>query len=218
MKTLEQVLITAVTGCALTISAWCASPPKYSGFMGDYYKNLQPGPKGGAKLQWLKPGVDFSKYSKFMIDRLAFYCTEDSEDKGINAEEMQQLTDALTREIVNALKDRYPIVGEPGPDVARLRVALTNVRKTNRPIADITTAMPRERRISVTRDVLLNTWTGPEEARAELMVVDSSTNEVIAAAMDEVATGFSDIGIKEAFKYWAGRIRGFVDSAGGSKP
>ena len=40
----------------------CASVPKHSGFLEGYYQGMQPGPKGGAKMRWLKPGVDFGKY------------------------------------------------------------------------------------------------------------------------------------------------------------
>jgi hypothetical protein len=47
-----------LASCAIT------APPK-TGFLGEYYKNLEPAPNGGiAKLRWLKPGVDFSKYKK----------------------------------------------------------------------------------------------------------------------------------------------------------
>jgi hypothetical protein len=43
------------------------SSPKQTGFLG-YYSNLRPGPKGGVKERWLKPGVDFSNYNKLMPD------------------------------------------------------------------------------------------------------------------------------------------------------
>ena len=31
-----------------------------SGFLGDYYKNLVPGPEDGAKMRWMNPDVDIS--------------------------------------------------------------------------------------------------------------------------------------------------------------
>ncbi|MFZ3047051.1 MAG: DUF3313 family protein [Desulfatirhabdiaceae bacterium] len=47
----------------------------FSGFLGspDVYNQLKPGPEGGAKFRWLKPGVDFAKYSKLMVDSVIFF-------------------------------------------------------------------------------------------------------------------------------------------------
>ena len=64
------------------------------GFLDGYYKDLQPGPKGGAKMRWLKPGVDFGKYNKIMLDSVIFYFGDDSEDKRIDAQDMKELADA----------------------------------------------------------------------------------------------------------------------------
>jgi hypothetical protein len=36
--------------------------------MQGYYQNLKPGPK----MRWLKPGVDFGKYNKIMLDSVIF--------------------------------------------------------------------------------------------------------------------------------------------------
>lgn len=218
MKTMEKVLAGALAICLLIISSGCESTPKHSGFLGDYYRNLEPGPKDGAGERWFKPGVDFSKYNRFMIDHVVFYYAPDSEDKSIRAEDIKQLTDAFTLEIVKALKDKYPIVTEPGKDVARLRIALTDVKKNPPPISDLSTVMPRERRLNEMRNVSLNTWSGTGKTTAELMVVDSSTNEVIAAAVVERAAGFAGNGAMEAFRYWAGRIRGYIDRSREPKP
>ena len=46
------------------------------GFLEGYYEKLGPGPEDGAKLRWLKPGVDFSKYEEFMIDSVVFFLAD----------------------------------------------------------------------------------------------------------------------------------------------
>jgi hypothetical protein len=43
------------------------------GFLGDLYNGPTSGPEGGAKMRWMKPGTDFSKYNKVMIDSVAFF-------------------------------------------------------------------------------------------------------------------------------------------------
>jgi hypothetical protein len=54
------------------------------------------------------------------------------------------------------------------------------------------------------------------------MALDSMTNEVIGVGKDEQTAGyferFSKLGsAKEAFKYWAERLRIFMDEAHGEK-
>ncbi len=45
-------------------------------------------------MRWLKPGVDFGKYNKIMLDSVIFYFGDDSEDKRIDAQDMKELADA----------------------------------------------------------------------------------------------------------------------------
>ncbi len=211
-----------VMGIAFFVATSFAAEPKYSGFLGDNYKNLQPGPEGGAKMRWLKPGVDFTKYNKLMVDSVIFYIADDSEDKGINAEEMKELTDAFNQEIVNALKDKYPIVAEPGPDVARLKIAITGVKKSKPVVSTITSIIPVGIGISLIKKGVSGSYTGSGGTQAEFMALDSMTNEVIVAAVDERSAGyterFTSLGAaKDAFKTWAEKIRKFMDDTRGAK-
>ncbi|OPY62953.1 MAG: hypothetical protein A4E62_02966 [Syntrophorhabdus sp. PtaU1.Bin002] len=217
-----KIMMAVVIGVTLMTSAAFAAEPKYSGFLGDYYKNLQPGPKDGAKMRWLKPGVDFTKYNKLMVDSVIFYLADDSEDKGINAEEVKELTDAFNQEIVNALKDKYPIVSEPGPDVARLRIAITGVKKSKPGMSVVSSIIPVGIGISLIKKGVTGSYSGSGGTNAEFMALDSMSNDVIIAAVDERSAGyterFTSLGAaKDAFKFWAERIRKFMDDMRGTK-
>jgi hypothetical protein len=64
---------------------------KYSGFFGNsLYDFLKPGPLGEGNMRWMKPGVDFTKYKKFMVDSIVFFFADDSEYKGIDAEKAKE--------------------------------------------------------------------------------------------------------------------------------
>lgn len=222
MKKTTMAATAMVMALAFLASTGFSAEPKYSGFLGDNYKNLQPGPQGGAKMRWLKPGVDFSKYNKLMVDSVVFYLADDSEDKGINAEEMKELTDAFNQEIVNALKDKYPIVAEPGPDVARLKIAITGVKKSKPVVSTITSIVPVGIGISLIKKGVSGSYTGSGGTQAEFMALDSMTDEVIVAGVDERSAGyterFTSLGAaKDAFKVWAERIRKFMDDTRGTK-
>jgi len=185
-------------------------------FLEGYYEKLGPGPKDGAKLRWLKPGVDFSKYEEFMIDSVVFFLSDESEYKGIDGNEMKELTDAFNLELANALKDKYPMVSEPGPDVLRIRVAITNVKLSKPVLSGVTTIIPIGLGVSLIKKGTTGAWTGSGEIGAELLAIDTITNEVIAAAQDERSAGFTErfskLGsAKDAFKFWAARVRTFLD-------
>jgi len=220
LKFASVVFIVAV----VAVSGAFAEDPKYSGFLGDptVYSQLKPGPEGGAKMRWLKPGVDFSKYDKLMIDSVIFFFGPDS-DNGIDPKEMNELADACNQEIVNALKDKYPIVGEPGPGVARFRFAITNFKASRPGISAVTSVMPIGLGISLLKKGATGGWTGGGKVGVEVMVLDAQTNDVIAMGVDDRQAAFEDrfskAGVaKEAFKFWAERIVKFLDEAKGKQP
>jgi hypothetical protein len=216
MKTTGKVLVALVVGFALMASPGFAADKKYSGFLGEEYGKLQPGPEGGAKERWLKPDTDFAKYKKLMVDSVIFFFAEDSGYKGIDPQEMKELADAFNLELVNALQGQYPIVAEPGPDVARLRVAITDIKETSPIRSTITSIVPVGIAISLVKKGVTGGWTAGGITSAEFEALDSVTNEVIALAADQYKAGFLERGskwgsAKEAFKVWAGRVKKFMD-------
>jgi len=218
MEKIGRILMAAVIGIVLIVPTAFAAEPKYSGFLGDYYKNLQPGPKDGAKMRWLKPATNFSKYNKFMVDSVIFFFADDSEYKGIDPVELKELADGFNKAIADAFKDKYPLVSEPGPDVARIRFAITGFKQSKPGLSGFTSIMPVGLAVSAIKKGTTGSWTGSGSTSAEVMALDSMTNDVIAVAVDDRTAGFSERFSKwgsadEAFKFWAGRLVGFVDSA-----
>jgi hypothetical protein len=192
------------------------------GFLDGYYKDLQPGPEGGAKMRWLKPGVDFRKYNKIMLDSVIFYFADDSENKGIDANNMKELADDCDKQIVDVLKGSYPIVAEPGPDVLRLRFAITDLKQSRPVLSAITSVVPIGLGISLVKKGASGSWSGSGATSAELMALDSMTNDVIAVAQDDKSAGFTERFSKwgsteDAFKFWGERIKLFLDRAHGMK-
>jgi hypothetical protein len=222
-KTLMVIIgMLVVVGCATTDSARTGPsvPPK--GFLGDYYSALQPGPEGGAKLRWLKPGVDFGKYNKVMLDSVIFFFADDSEYKGMDPQELKEIADAANRQLVDTLKATYPIVADPGPDVARIRIAVTDLKQSRPVLSGVTSVVPIGIGVSLLKKGATGSWTGSGATSAELMVLDSTTNDVIGVAKDERSAGFTERFTKwgsaeEAFKFWAERIKLFLDNARAAK-
>jgi hypothetical protein len=233
MKTAARKLMTLVMAISLvSLFVSCASTgsqtkgseaaPQAEGFLHGYYKDLQPGPEGGAKMRWLKPGVDFGKYNKIMLDSVVFFLAADSEYKGIDAQDMKELADSCDKQVVDDLKGTYPIVAEPGPDVVRLRFAITDLKQSRPVLSAVTSVVPIGLGISLIKKGAVGSWSGSGATSAEFMALDSMTNEVIAVAQDERSAGFTERFTKwgsaeDAFKFWGERIKLFLDQAHGKK-
>lgn len=196
----------------------CATTTATKGdFLGEHYNKMVSGPKGGAKLRWIKPETDFTKYKKFMVDYVVFAFAEDSQSKKINGDEMKKLGDSCTLAVVNAIKDKYPIVSEPGPDVLRFRFAIVDMKQSNPVLSTISTVVPVGMGISILKKGATDSWSGSGSTTSQWMFVDSMSNEVLAVVEDHYAAGFTERFSKwgsseDAFKYWGARIRKVIDN------
>ena len=220
MKTATRVILAVIISVVFSMSTAFAGDPPFSGFLGNptVYQQLTPGPEGGAKLRWLKPGVDFKKYNKFMVDSVIFYLADEADHKGIDPQEMKELADAFNKELVAVFKDKYPIVAEPGPDVARIRFAITNIKPSKPGVSTVTSIVPVGLGISLVKKGATGGWSGAGETGAEMMVLDTTTNEVIYMAVDQQSAAFTERfsqfgSANDAFKFWSERVVMFMDKA-----
>ena len=206
-------LVSFVISCASTGSQSIKSSaaPQMTGFLGDYYKNLKPGGEGDARLLWIKPGVDFTKYKKVMVDYVIFAFSEDSEYKGIDADEMKKIADDASLAFVNAIEEEFLVVSKPGPGVLRVRAAIVDLKQSKPGLSAVSTVVPVGLGISLIKKGAVDSWTGSGATTAEMMVLDSMTNEVLGAGVDTKSAEFEERFTKwgsteEAFTFWGERL------------
>ena len=218
MNRILRVITAAIIIISFTGINGFAEESKFSGFLGSpaVYKKLIPAPEDENRMHWFKPGVDFSKYKKIMLDSVIFYHAEDADYKGIDPNEMKELADTFNLELVNALKDKYPIVVDPGPGVLRIRIAITNFKFSKPGKSLISSISPIGIGVNLLRKGKTGGWTGGGDVGAEMMAIDTATNDVVALGVDdrhaEFKERFSKTGSAEAaFKFWAERIRMNLD-------
>jgi hypothetical protein len=219
MKTTLQGLVVLMIGVALTMAMGCATQKvSYSGFLTDY-PVFEPGPEGGADFVYMKEGADFGSYHKVMMDEVVFYFKKDSDYKGIHPSEIQELTEAFNRAFIDALNDAYPLTDTPGPDVMRVRVGITEIKTSKPGVGTVTTIVPVGLAFSLIKKGAGGGYTGIGSASMEAELFDSMSNERIGAAIDEAPGGKLDVGkltpAKEAFEFWAKRLKYFLDEAHG---
>ncbi len=188
--------------------ASCATTaPQKSEFLGEYYKNLKPLQEGSEIKGWIKPGTDFTRYKKVMVDYVVFSFAEESEYKGIDADEIKKIADAASLALVDALKEDFPVVAEPGPDVIRIRSAITDLKQSRPVLSGVSSVLPVGAAISLLKKGTTGSWTGAGATTLQFMVLDSLTNEVLGAGegkkVAEYDERFSKWGsAEEAFKFW----------------
>ena len=168
-----------------------SSAPKFGdyqakGFLMDYSK-ITASPENTGAYRYRKPGADLGNYKRLLVDRIKVFFKDDSEYKGIDPEELKMLTDYFSKAIEEKIGKNYPMVAEAGPDVLRLRIAVTDL-VPNKPEASVTTLVVPFLWVgeagsgAATREAGTTPFTG--EATIEFEALDSSSSEQIAAYIE----------------------------------
>ncbi|MEM8883391.1 MAG: DUF3313 domain-containing protein [Planctomycetota bacterium] len=149
-RTKHLLLILAVAGCT----------GGYSGFLdSSIYRQLTPGENPGSKI-WLKEGADLRRYSYLMIDPIRCIA-----DKGgtqeLTDEQKAKATKAFRDILTEAVDPYYPVVDKAGPNVLRVRIALTELKPSSKDM-------------------------GVGAAALEVDFRDSNSNEVLCAAVSRI--------------------------------
>jgi len=216
---------------------------KDAGFLNDYSK-LRPDPDNSGAEIWIKPGFKLKNYDKILLDSITVWYNDKSAYKGIDPSRLRILTDYLRDAIVKALGTAYPVVTEPGPDVLRIRIAITELVPTKPEISVVVLVLP----YVTLADLLASTTTkggfgsSPYvgDAAIEAEFLDSVTNEAVVEYVDrrigkkydynfhrgpekfvtQAVVSYAEAYTtwsytKEAFDYWALELRRRLDEAHG---
>jgi len=209
------------------------------GFLSDY-SNIEPADGDGDAYLYRNPDMDRSRYKKVMVDRIKMFLSEKADYKGIDPTALKELADYFHEAIVKALGDAYPVVEEAGPDVVRLRIAVTDIIPTKPEASVVSLVVPflwlGEAGAGVAEGEAGSTpFVG--EASVEMEALDSVSNEQIGAHIERhfgkkyhwtkgVGTAVKDYlkaystwaYTKQAMDAWAQLVRQRMDEAHGKAP
>lgn len=168
-----------------------------SGFLSDYSK-LRPVDGVDGTYRYIDNSTNFRSYTKLMIDPVQIVLTPDPEYKGMQPDAMKRMTDAFRMEFVGAVASGYQVVNQPGPDVLRIRLAITGVQPAS-PALGVTDFIPIKAVFNVARDAA---GAAPKvaEMSAEFEALDPN-GRVVASA---VSTRKSDKNLSQGERItWA---------------
>jgi hypothetical protein len=201
MKKAVMTAFVVMISFTVMLAAGCAPKAKKTGFLSDYSR-LEPVDDG---LRYINMGR-LDDYDKFIIEPVIIHMH--GEDEELDMESRRELENYMHNAIVEAIKDRYMVVAQPAPGVARVRVAITDVDKST-PALNV---IPQTKLIGA----------GIGGASVEAEVVDSQTSEQIGAAILSQKgkrlsmSGLSKYGdAKAVMDDWAERFRKRLDEARG---
>lgn len=206
-----------VDGCAATRGR--RGEPEESGFLRNY-SQLQENPDYPAARVYIRPGVQWASYNSVQIDSAGLWVNEGT---SISAEDQKQLTDDLYAALHTELSKYFTVTNQPGPNTLRLRVALTQAQGAKVGLRTVSTVVPQLRLAGGLVGLAGDTATTVGSATVEMEVLDSVTNQRLAAGVDARAgtkvlfakrayTTWGDV--EAACEYWSKRISWQLARAG----
>jgi hypothetical protein len=205
--------------CSILFAAGCASTystrsVEKSGFLGDY-SQLQEDPADDIQLLYVKPGVDFSRYNKIVMDPVTVYATKDSGLGKLANEDISALLNFLDASIRHQLTNRFEFVSQPQEDALHLRAALTDARGAKVAMDLVSTVIPIGLAVSSAKRVALGKHSAIGQAGVEVEILDAKTHERLLALVDERAGRKVTLkldkfrkwrSVEDAANYWSGII------------
>ena len=211
-KSLVCLLAVACLACAVSGADSKARETKTSGFLKDY-SQLKPGEKDQAQLLYVNPDAKFSEYKTVLMDPIKVYATaKDSALSKVPPEELKELLNYLDATVREQLGADYKFVTKAGPGTMRLRIALTEAKGAKVGLKAVSSVTPVGLALGGIKKAVTGASTGVGGTRAEMELVDAQSGKRLAAAVDERVGGKLDSfskweGAKEAFDYWAERLK-----------
>jgi hypothetical protein len=204
---LSSLTLLLAVSCTTTHQTDSISKP--SGFLKDY-SMLEPGNEDQAQMRYIKTGVNWSQYTKIMIDKIEVWASDDSGIRELNPKELQAILSYLHAAFKNKLKENFQIVHEPSPGTLRIKLALTD-GEASRPVSDtLSSIIPISLAISFIKRASTGTHLAVGQASIEADFIDAVSEERLAAAMDTRAGAKAFSGkfdkwddLKSAFDYWS---------------
>ncbi|MCD6392019.1 MAG: DUF3313 domain-containing protein [Planctomycetes bacterium] len=203
---MKKTCVLIMTIGILMTMCGCSSTPKAArtGFLSDYSR-LKPA--SGGSYRYINSGA-LGRYSSFIVDTVDVHFHSASKARELKRkgemtrQDIEDLTNYMHASILKAINEAgYKTVYERGPGVARIRVAITDIEKTNVLLSAIPTAR-------------IAGGAGVGGASMEAEIVDSMTGEQIGAVVRGQSgsrvplSGLSDWGGAEhAMNEWAKQLK-----------
>jgi hypothetical protein len=173
---------------------------------------LQKGKEGEALYRYVKPDVDWKKYTGVVIDPVIVF-----QEAAMDAETRENFQTLANNAFVFMTKELgkvTTVVTTPGPGTLRLQFAIVSAEKSGAVSNFLTTISPPGIVLSAGKYAATGKPIGVGEITGEMRITDASTGELLAAALDKRVGGKQLRGVFTAWQdadsglqYWAEMVR-----------
>lgn len=125
------VLAFGLLVCATTVSA---QEIRDTSFLKDESR-LQPGRGNQARLVYINPETDFSRYDKAVVDRVELWFRDEDANGGFEPAEQRYLAGYFTAALRHQLQLEFHPVEEAQPGALRVRAAITRLSESGASLA-----------------------------------------------------------------------------------
>ena len=207
-----------LSGCASTQEA---KSVEKSGFLGDYSmlregerSTFSQGAENQALLVYKNPAADWKKYKKIQLDPVTVWLGANSKLKEVSVEDRQRLANTLWSKLDENLRKDYEMTSQPGPDVLRIQVAITEGESSSVAMDTVSSIVPQMKLLSGVKSLATGVSAFTGSASAELKATDADTGTLLSAAVDRrggtkslsgVFNSWNDV--EEAYRFWAEKLR-----------
>jgi hypothetical protein len=193
-------LVCAMVACSASRGRRRGEAPE-SGFLRDY-SQLEKLKDWPAREAYFNPNAQWSRYDSIHLDSVTLW-SDKSIDK-LSAENQQMLTDTLYTALHEELSQYFNISDHPGPNTIRLRAAITQGKGAKAVMRGLTSIHPGSLLLGAAVGLSLDTANSVGTATMEAELLDSATNERLAAVVDQRAGTkvFFLIAPKRTFTKW----------------
>ena len=207
-----------LSGCAATQEA---KSVEKSGFLGDYSmlkegqrSTFKEGSEDQALSVYKNPAVDWKKYKKVQLDPVTVWLGPKSQMKDVPAEDRQRLANLLWSKLDEQLRKDYEMTSQPGPDVLRIQVAITEGESSNAVLDTLSSIVPQLRMLSGGKSLATGVSLFTGSASVEAKATDGDTGALLVAAVDRrggtkslsgVTNSWNDV--EQAYRSWAEKLR-----------
>ncbi|MDT8389482.1 MAG: DUF3313 domain-containing protein [Lentisphaeria bacterium] len=220
MRRLKAVMTSVFAVAALLIFSGCTSTyqgrkVEPSGFL-THTEQLAKGKGSQAKLVYIDSEADFSKYTKILLEPIAGYgSTKGRSIKNLDERDQKKLLNYFDAALRQELSKSFELVDQTGPDVLKLRVAVTDARGSKVVLDTVSSVIPIGIAASTVKAVATGKHLSVGDVGAEMEVLDSQNGRRLAAAVDvrvgrKYTLKFDKFSkwrtAKDAFDYWAETI------------
>ncbi|MGZ8213879.1 MAG: DUF3313 domain-containing protein [Methylosarcina sp.] len=177
-----------MSACTTTQKAPLERASVNCGLLGDICGRLETGGKDQASLRYINPAAQWTKYSKVMIEPVTFW---GGGSTSVSASVQQMLVNYFSQQLKEQLGKKFQVVDQPGPDVMKLTVAMTDAETATPGLRSISMIVPQAHMLSNLKYLATGTFPFVGGAQAEAKMTDSVTGDVLRAVADKRIGGGS---------------------------